>query len=75
MQNIRSFFFFATGIALFALAAVLTASLTVAFMGILGILAAGRLLSARLKPIPARAKKNEHPIRIWNDGRGTIIDL
>ena len=75
MQNIRSFFLFATGIALFALAALLTASLTVAFAGILGVLMAGRLLSARLKPVPVRTRDHKAGMRVWNDGRGTIIDL
>lgn len=75
MQNIRSFFLFTTGVALFALAALLTASLTVAFAGILGVLAAGRLLSARLKPVPVKTKQPDTDMRIWNDGRGTIIDL
>lgn len=75
MQNIRSFFLFATGIALFALAALLTASLTVALLGIFGILAAGRLLSACLKPVPVRTRQNGRQMRVWNDGRGTIIDL
>jgi hypothetical protein len=75
MQNIRSFVLFTTGIALFALAALLTASLAVAFAGIIGVLAAGRLLSARLKPVPVRAKTRKEDMRIWNDGRGTIIDL
>ncbi|CAD7048163.1 hypothetical protein REJC140_01345 [Pseudorhizobium endolithicum] len=75
MQNIRSFVLFTTGIALFTLAALLTASLTVAFAGILGVLAAGRLLSARLKPVPVRAKARKEDMRVWNDGRGTIIDL
>ncbi|MCB5202218.1 hypothetical protein LH464_06965 [Neorhizobium sp. T786] len=75
MQNIRSFFLFTTGVALFALAALLTASLTVAFVGILGVLAAGRLLSARLKPAQVKAKRQNSEMRVWNDGRGTIIDL
>ncbi|MCF6368997.1 hypothetical protein [Rhizobium halophilum] len=75
MQNIRSFFFFTTGLALFALAALLTASLTVAFIGVLGALAAGRLLSAKLKQVPVQAKVRKDEMRVWNDGRGTIIDL
>ncbi|MCJ8519856.1 hypothetical protein ABID21_002859 [Pseudorhizobium tarimense] len=75
MQNIRSFFFFTTGLALFALAALLTASLTVAFIGVLGALAAGRLLSAKLKPVPVQAKVRKDEMHVWNDGRGTIIDL
>ena len=75
MQNIRSFVLFTTGVALFALAALLTASLTVAFAGILGVLAAGRLLSARLKPAHVKAKPQNPEMRVWNDGRGTILDL
>jgi len=75
MQNIRSFVLFTSGVALFALAALLTASLTVAFAGILGVLAAGRLLSSRLKPIPVKTKARNDDMRVWNDGRGTIIDL
>ena len=75
MQNIRSFALFTTGIALFTLAALLTASLTVAFAGILGVLAAGRLLYTRLKPIPVKTKARKEDMRIWNDGHGTIIDL
>ena len=75
MQNIRSFVLFTCGVALFALAALLTASLTVAFAGILGVLTAGRILSSRLKPAPVKAKAGKCGMRVWNDGRGTIIDL
>lgn len=76
MQNIRAFFFALTGIAVIAFVAVLTASLTVAFAGMLAIFTAIRLLSARLKPVPVRAKSTKQDtMRVWNDGRGTIIDL
>lgn len=75
MQNIRTFFLVTSGAAIFAFFALLTASLTVAFAGILAILAAGRALSARLKPVPVRAKAGKPDMRVWNDGRGTIIDL
>lgn len=75
MQNIRAFFLVASGVALFAFFALLTASLTVAFAGILALLTAGRALSARLKPVPVRAKASKRDMRVWNDGRGTIIDL
>jgi hypothetical protein len=76
MQNIRSFFLIVTAIAVLAGAALLTASLTVAFMGVLAILSIARALSARLKPVPVRARagRNEN-MRVWNDGRGTIIDM
>ena len=76
MQGIRSFFIAASGIAILAMAALFTASLTVAFIGVLAVLSAGRLLSARLKPSPIPVKpRNQRDMRVWNDGKGTIIDL
>ena len=76
MQGIRSFFIAASGIAILAMAALFTASLTVAFIGVLAVLSAGRLLSARLKPAPIPVKpRNQRDMRVWNDGKGTIIDL
>ncbi len=75
MQNIRSFFIIVTAIALLAAAALLTASLTIAFMGTLAILSLGKALSSKLKPAPVRAKDKQSDMRIWNDGRGTIIDM
>lgn len=53
-----------------------TASLTVAFIGVLAVLSAARLLSARMKPAPIPVKpRNQRDMRVWNDGKGTIIDL
>jgi hypothetical protein len=75
MQNIRSFFIIVTAIALLAAAALLTASLTIALMGTLAILSIGKALSSKLKPVPARAKNKQSDMRVWNDGRGTIIDM
>jgi hypothetical protein len=77
MQNVRAFFVIVSAIAVLAVAALLTASLTVAFAGILAVLSIGRALSAQVKPAPvkARAKTNQREMRVWNDGRGTIIDL
>ncbi|MNU40502.1 hypothetical protein D3C71_292230 [compost metagenome] len=75
MQNIRSFFVIITAIALLAAAALLTASLTIAFMGTLAILSIGKMLSNKLKPVPVRAKSRQSEMRVWNDGRGTIIDM
>ena len=77
MQNVRAFFVIVSAIAVLAVAALLTASLTVAFAGILAVLSIARGLSAQVKPAPvkARAKANQSEMRVWNDGRGTIIDL
>lgn len=76
MQGIRAVFFAASGIALLALAALFTASLTVALLGVLAMTGLARMVSARLKPVPVKAaSRNSGQGRIWNDGRGTIIDL
>lgn len=78
MQGIRSFFIAASGIAILAMAALFTASLTVAFVGVLAVLSVARLVSARLKPAPIPVKtrgRQQRDMRVWNDGKGTIIDL
>jgi hypothetical protein len=75
MQNVRALFVIVSAIAVLATAAVLTASLAVAFAGILAILSIGRALSLQLKPIPVKAQTDKRGMRVWNDGRGTIIDL
>lgn len=78
MQNIRSLFIALAGITVFAAMALFTVSLTLAVGGILTVLMAARAISLRMKPAPVRAKaktNSQREMRIWNDGRGTIIDL
>ncbi len=77
MQNVRTLFIALAGITVFAALALFTVSLTLAVGGILTVLMVGRALSLRMKPAPVRAKANsqQREMRIWNDGRGTIIDL
>lgn len=76
MQNIRSLFIALAGITVFAAMALFTVSLTLAVGAILTVLMAARAISLHMKPAPARAKTNgQREMRIWNDGRGTIIDL
>ncbi len=75
MQNVRTFLVIISAIAVLAVAALFTASLTVAFAGILAILSIGRAVSSQLKPVPVKAKTDQRQMRVWNDGRGTIIDL
>lgn len=78
MNHARHPFIFiaASGIAILAMAALFTASLTVAFIGVLAVLSAARMLSARLKPAPIPVKpRHQRDMRVWNDGKGTIIDL
>ncbi len=79
MQGIRNFFIAASSIAVLALAALFTASLTIAFVGTLAVLSLARVFYARPKPAPIRVKtdprQQQQNMRVWNDGRGTIIDL
>ncbi|WP_349436439.1 hypothetical protein [Pararhizobium sp. A13] len=81
MQSIRSLLLTAAGIAFTLMALVFTASLGLALAGIATVLVIGSAISARLSPKPVRAAagrtagRQEREPRIWNDGRGTIIDL
>ena len=76
MQNVRSLFFALAAITVLAGLALFTVSLTLAVGGILTALMVGRALSLKMKPQPVRARANsQQNMRIWNDGRGTIIDL
>ena len=75
MQNIRTFFLAITGFAVLATVVVLTASLTLAVGAILSVALLARAMSMKLKPVPVRAKTRQDDMRVWNDGRVTIIDL
>lgn len=81
MQSIRSYFFTAVGIALTLMAVVFTASLGLALAAIASIVLIGTAVAARITPKPVRATvrtdaaRRQREPRIWNDGRGTIIDL
>lgn len=78
MQSLRSIALAAGGVAILASAAVFTLSLTVLAGGILTMSLIARMLMNRAKtsPVYARAKRpQEKTMRVWNDGRGTIIDL
>lgn len=78
MQNVRTLFITLAAVTAFTAVALLTFSLTLAVGGILSVLMVARAISLRLKPAPVHAKakaNNQREMRIWNDGRGTIIDL
>ncbi len=81
MQSIRTLLLTAAGIAFTLMALVFTASLGLALAGIASVLVIGSAIATRLSPKPVRAtaSRNTHrqarEPRIWNDGRGTIIDL
>lgn len=82
MQSIRSVLFTAAALTITFAAFVLTASLALALAGIAAVVVIGSAIAARLNLKPTRATANpaaagqgQREMRIWNDGRGTIIDL
>ncbi|HUH49305.1 MAG TPA: hypothetical protein VLZ56_05550 [Mycoplana sp.] len=82
MHSIRSIFLTAVAIVIAAATFVFAASLGLALAGIASLVMLGSWISAKLQPAPVRAKVYARPNRpgqreprIWNDGRGTIIDL
>ncbi|ASY64617.1 putative transmembrane protein [Sinorhizobium sojae CCBAU 05684] len=81
MRSIRSVLFTVAAIVLSMAALVFTASLALALAGIAAAVAVGGAIAARLgrRPRHAHARAaytgREREMRIWNDGRGTIIDL
>lgn len=83
MNTIRSVVFSAVaGFALFAVL-LLTASLGLALAAIAAVMVATGAIAHKLapKPVPVRTSstsRRSNPMReprVWNDGRGTIIDL
>lgn len=79
MQNLRSVALGLAGIVVIAAAAAFTVSLTLIAGAVLTLSLGYRMLTARTKAAPVYAKTNrksgEREMRVWNDGRGTIIDL
>lgn len=76
MQNFRSAFIALAGLAFIGLAAAFAVSLTLVIGALLTVSLGARMLMGRTKraPVYARAKRRED-LRVWNDGKGTIIDL
>jgi hypothetical protein len=85
MRSIRSFFLTLAGLTLVAIVALFTASIGIAIAGAISVLLFGQWLSSLLsgheerEPVRAYARTHRtqdgHPVRVWNDGKGTIIDM
>ncbi|MCX8999528.1 hypothetical protein NOF55_20695 [Rhizobiaceae bacterium BDR2-2] len=75
MNSIRSLFLGLLSIAVIAGTVLLTASFVALMAGLAAVTLIARALipANRRAPIYARARKSDE-IRVWNDGRGTIID-
>ncbi|MCF3641338.1 hypothetical protein LXM94_15290 [Rhizobium sp. TRM95111] len=82
MQSIRSLFLTVAGVLFAGAVFLFAASLGLALAGITAVLMFGSWVAARMQPRPVRAtvdarnrRQAPREPRVWNDGRGTIIDL
>ena len=83
MRSLRSFLLTLGGLTFVAVAALFTASIGLAIAGAVSVLLLGQWLSSLLtdRPAPVRAyaraekRREQDRMRIWKDGKGTIIDM
>jgi hypothetical protein len=83
MKSLRSFLLTLCGLTFVAVVALFTASIGLAIAGTVTVLLLGQWLSALLtnKPAPVRAyarartRREQDNLHVWNDGKGTIIDM
>lgn len=83
MKSMRSFLITLCGLTFVAVVALFTASIGLAIAGSISVLLFGQWLSSLLtnKPAPVRAyarartRREQDQMHIWNDGKGTIIDM
>ena len=85
MRSIRAFFITLAGLTFVGVVTVFTASIGIALAGVATVLLFGQWLSSMLssqerQPQPAKAyaradRESQRGMRVWNDGKGTIIDM
>lgn len=81
MNSIKTVLLTIAGLSIAIVATMFTASLVLVFAGVATVLLAARAISMRMQQQPvrvyARTSRNDQRQagRIWNDGKGTIIDL
>jgi len=85
MRSVRSFFITLAGLTFVGIVALFTASIGILLAGTLCVIMIGQALASYFAPTPApvrnKARKPEdaramsRELRIWNDGKGTIIDM
>jgi hypothetical protein len=88
MRSIRAFFITLAGLTFVGVVTVFTASIGIALAGVATVLLFGQWLSSMLssherQPQPARAyaraerakAEGRREMHVWNDGKGTIIDM
>ncbi|AJY48416.1 hypothetical protein [Martelella endophytica] len=79
MGNIRSVFMAIVGLAAVAFVTVFAASVGLALIAMLAVLTFARMVAVRLNqatvPVKTRDAQKRENMRVWDDGRGKIIDL
>lgn len=76
MQALRTFFVAVSAISIMALTTVLTMSLAVILFAVVAAGSIMRMVTQQFRPAPVTAKaQTKAEPRVWNDGKGTIIDL
>lgn len=77
MENIRSVVMAIVGLAALAFITVFAASVGLALIGVLAVLSLARMVAFKLNraTVPVRTRERKDDMRVWDDGRGKIIDL
>ncbi len=75
MDQIRSIIVGVAGLAVAVVAVLVFATVGVAMIGLAFTLAGVGLVAARLRNRSALRESRRGDTHIWNDGRGTIIDM
>lgn len=76
MHALRTFFIAISAISIMAITTVLTLSVAVVLFAIVASASIMRMVMKPLRPAPVSATKHDKTQpRVWNDGKGTIIDL
>ncbi|QQM31442.1 hypothetical protein JET14_04530 [Martelella lutilitoris] len=79
MENIRTVFMAIVGLAAVAFVTVFAASIGLALIAVLAVLTVARMIAVKLNhatvPVRTRDCRKRDGMRVWDDGRGKIIDL
>lgn len=79
MENFRSVLMAIVGLAAVAFVTVFAASVGLALLAVLAVLTVARMVAMKLNraPVPVRTRDSQRKqdMRVWDDGKGKIIDL
>ncbi|MET3598864.1 hypothetical protein [Martelella mangrovi] len=80
MENIRTVLMAIVGLAAVAFVTVFAASIGLALIAVLAVLTVARMIAFKMShaAVPVRTRERRRrgdDMRVWDDGRGKIIDL